>query len=302
MKNNKLQAIKEHLSDLDFDIKAETFASETIATSNIEFRYSDYFKRRYSPDIYSINEDENLKEKIIVNLTRRSFYNIFPERFFHKTAGSTPFVNEMVDGYKTRKIEEENSRAFFRPLEQEFFLHKVGVEKEEESSFESLGSADLVTFLSNLWNINPNFPKEISAKILKTMPFMNKIAGNLPLIKQVLETIVQEKLIITKKFATIENKNPVNEPLQLGINLATAASGKTFLPKYIFTIDTIKNPEKIHDYLPNGKIVSVIHFFLDHTLPFECDFEIDFTLKKKQQHFTLSDSLYSGRLGISSTI
>ncbi|QXP52967.1 hypothetical protein [Cellulophaga sp. HaHa_2_1] len=302
MENNILQEIRDHFDGLDFDIKAETFAAGIKEFSDVSYSYSDYFKRRYSPDVSGIREDDVYKENIVVHLSRRGFYNIFPERFFHKTVGSTGFVNDMVNAYKNRKVEQEKAQKFFNPLEEEFFLHRVEVEREEDRIFESLGNSELVYFLSDLWEINSNIPHVMAGKILKAIPFMHKIAGNLTLIQQVLETIIEENLTITKTYTTIPNTHEHNDTLQLGVNLATATTGASYLPKYTFTINNIKNPEKIHDYLPKGQISLVMQYFLDHTMPFESDFEIDFTLPQKKQNFTLSDAIFAGRLGISSTI
>ncbi len=297
------QQLKKEVLDLGFDIKAETFAAYLKDETPLSFAFSDYFKRRFSHDITDISEIETSYKKLQVHLSRRSFYDIFPERFFHSTYSSTPYVETMVDDYKNRKIEEQHARAFFEPLEEEFFLHKVAAEEEENCIFKSLGSPELVNFLTNLWNIDPKFPKVMATKILKTIPFMYKIAGDLPLLTRILETIIQEDIKVTKDFATIDtNGIKDNTPLQLGVNLATASSGKTFLPKYTFTIDQVKQPEEIAHYLPQGSIAAVVHFFLKHTLPFECDFEVNFTLAKKKQEFVMSEAVYAGRLGISSTI
>ena len=157
--------------------------------------------------------------------------------------------------------------------------------------------------MSDLWNINENLPQEMATKILKTMPFMYKIAGNLPLLTRILETIIEEDIKVHKEFSSIAENNTETMPWQLGVNLATTAEkAKTFLPKYIFTVNNIKFPEKIENYLPGGSITAVIRFFLKHTLPFEFDYEINFTLPKQKQKFTMNNENYSARLGVSATI
>ena len=293
--------IRQELFDLDFDLKAETFISYLNEETELDIVLSDFFKRRFSKDITSIQESLDKKNTLEVKLSRRSFYNIFPERFFHRTYSSTPYVETMVTDYNGRKIEEENARKFFSPLETEFFLQRVAIESAEDLTFKSLGSPELVDFLLNLWQIDSRIPGSIAAKILKTMPFMYKIAGNLPLLKIVLENIIEEQLIIEKDYATIAAKTK-QEPWQLGINMATEGKPVTFLPKYIFIINNIRRPDKIVDYMPNGKINTLIQFFLEHTLPYEADFEIKFTLAEKKRKFVISEDVYSGRLGVSATI
>ncbi|WP_394749140.1 hypothetical protein [Spongiimicrobium salis] len=303
MANASGKNIKDQVLDLGFDIKAETFASYLEGKTPLKFAFSDYFKRRFSHDIVNILEDLDSPTLHHISLSRRSLYDIFPERFFHAIYSSTHDVNTMVNDYKNRKQEEQHSRKFFSPLEEEFFLQKVTVENEENDIFKSLGSSELINFLTNLWNIDPKFPKIMAAKILKTMPFMHKIAGNLPLLTRILETIIQENITVSKRFSTLNTTDHKNKTeLRLGVNLATSGSGETYLPHYIFTIKDIKQPKNIEDYLPNGRIRSVVLFFLEHTLPFEASYEVDFTLAKKKQQFVMSEDVYASRLGISATI
>lgn len=303
MKENSLEpSIEQQVFNLDFDLKAETFTAHLLEDNvALDINLSDYFKRRFSKDITQIGEDKEDGEKLELHLSRRSFYNIFPERFFHTSYSSTPFVETMLADYKNRKLEEELARKFFKPLEAEFFMQRVAIEKDEDKTFQSLGSPDLVEFLADLWNIDADIPKKMAAKILKTMPFMYKIAGNLPLLQRILQNIIEEKVAVEQGFVSIDYPSE-DAPWQLGVNMATAGQPKTFLPKYTFTIKDIERPEAIEDYLPNGRITSVVKFFLEHTLPFESDFEINFTVAEPKTKFVLSEKVYEGRLGISATI
>ena len=293
--------IRQEVFDLAFDLKAETFISYLEHETELDISITDFFKRRFSKDITQINENLEKDGVLDVHLSRRGFYNIFPERFFHSTYSSTPHVETMVADYNGRKIEEENAKKFFKPLETEFFLQRVDIETAEDRTFRSLGSPELVRFLMDLWKINKKIPKRMAAKILKTMPFMYKIAGNLPLLKLILENIIEEQLIIEHDFATIGLETE-KESWQLGVNMATAGKPQTFLPKYIFTIDMISRPDEIVDYLPQGKIIAVVNFFLEHTLPYESEFEVHFTLPKPKRKFVMSEAAYAGRLGVSATI
>ena len=293
--------IRQEVHALDFDLKAETFIAYLEEDTELDIVLSDFFKRRFSKDITDIKEHLTKDEVLAVNLSRRNFYNILPERFFHKTYSSTPFIQTMIADYKGRKIEEENTKKFFKPLETEFFLHRVAIETAEDRTFRSLGSPELVDFLMNLWQIDKNIPQRMAAKILKTMPFMYKIAGNMPLLKLILENIIEEQLIIDSDYASI-SQNTTQESWQLGVNMATSGKRQTFLSKYIFTIDKVSRPDAIGDYLPKGKINAVMNFFLEHTMPFENDYEIRFTLPTNKRKFVMSEAIYAARLGVSATI
>ena len=301
MKSSPEKNIRQEVFDLDFDLKAETFISYLEEDTQIDISLNDFFKRRFSKDITSIKESKEKDDVLEINLSRRGFYNIFPERFFHSTYISTPFVNTMVADYKGRRIEEEHARKFFKPLETEFFLQRVDIENAEDLTFKSLGSPELAGFLLGLWNIDEKIPKRMAAKILKTMPFMYKIAGNLPLIQMILESIIEEQVSIEHDFASIGLQTD-SAPWQLGVNMAIAAQPKTYLPKYIFTVTNISKPEQIEDFLPNGKITAVVNFFLEHTMPLESEFEVKFTLASQNRKFLISEEVYAGRLGISATI
>ncbi|HEA21172.1 hypothetical protein LCGC14_1560960 [marine sediment metagenome] len=300
--HNSKTSIQQQVFNLDFDLKAETFIAGLLETNvAVDINLTDYFKRRFSNDISKIAENSEENGILEIHLSRRSFYNIFPERLFHTQNSTTALVHQMVDDYKNRKLEEEQVRKFFKPLEVEFFLHRVAIEQAENQSIQSLGTNELSELLSEFWNIDTHIPKEMAAKILKTMPLMYKIAGNLSLLQSILETIIAERVVVTEEFASIEYHIEVHD-WQLGVNLATAGCSVTFLPKYIFTITDIKRPETLKDYLPNGKIISFVEFYLEHTLPFEADFEINFTMERAKTDFVLSKTIYEGRLGISATI
>ena len=301
MRDSPNKNIRQEVFNLDFDLKAETLIAYLEEETQLDISLTDFFKRRFSKDITQIDTSKYNEDVLEVNLSRRGFYNILPERFFHSTYISTPHMNTMVADYNGRKIEEENALKFFKPLETEFFLQRVAIESTEDETLRALGSPELVDFLLNLWTIDERIPKRMAAKILKTMPFMYKIAGNIPLLKLILENIIEEEVTFEQDFAP-SGQQTVNEPWQLGVNMATAGKPKTFLPKYIFTMTNISKPEHIVDYLPNGKITAVAKFFLEHTLPFESDFEIKFKLAKHKTRFFITEDAYAGRLGISATI
>ena len=303
-KNYSDKELQQNLYDLDFDLKAETFAAFLPNSIKVEYDFVDYFDRRLRNDITGIKEDVNAPvEAYKVNLSRRSFYNIFPERFFHATYGSTPFIENMMTDYRNRKKEEEKTRKFFRPFENEFFEHRITTEKEENKIFQSLSGNELVAFLADIWKIDRSFPKKMAAKVLKSIPFMHKISGDIPMIQEVLQTIIGEEIVLTKEALVLEESVLIDtSPKYLGVNFATSMNKNTYLPKYIFTVNRISHPNNIENYLSNGNITEIMIFFLNYTLPFEADFEVNFTLAENKQPFVITDEVYTGRLGISTTI
>lgn len=297
---------KSELHNTDFDIKAEVFISALALSEEEEVKYnilfSDFFKRRFSNDIVDIEEDPNRNNYLNVSLSRPGFYDYFPESFFHKATKVQHDATNMAQNYKARKQEETRTRKFFTPLENEFFNFNLFIDQEEVSILESVNNIGLADVLKGLWDIDQTFDSYMATKLLKAMPFLNRISGKVNLCVELLKAIIDDQDIeVTHTPLQIKDNLGVKDYI-LGESFATYYNKNTFLKKYIITVKNIKNPELIEHYLPNGKIYKVIEFFLDYTIPLEADYEIDFTIADKLTCFELNDKIYGSRLNITTTL
>ncbi len=294
--------LKQEFNNLDFDIKAEAFFVNFIKDFNVQFSFNNYFERGYGKEINDIKTNKyGIGNTHYASLTKLGFYDVFPENIFHIQNNTASSV-EMVHQYKVRKKEEVLARNFFQPLENELFQYLLENEQQEAEIIGNLGGDEFLKLLHKIWNIDPNLPPEIMAKVLKFIPFIHKISGNIEAITYLLKHIFNEN--ITLKVTPLyikDNHNNYNE-LKLGDNFALKASDITFLKKYIFTFNNIKKLNSITDYFENGKIYKIIALFLKFTLPFESDFEIKFTISQKKQLFVLDDKPYTGRMNISTRL
>jgi len=304
MKQKKIldSELKEELNHLDFDIKAETFFTNFLEDYNIHFKFQDFFERGYSRDIKDIKKNDGVVSKThYAYLTKMGFYDIFPEIIFHNS-NSAVYTQEMVNNYKERKKQEAYAKDFFQPLENELFQYLLDVEKQEKEITSDLGEREFLVLLHKIWDIDKTLPYETMAKVFKFIPFIHKISGNIGAIVYILEHIFNEKILVSEASVYIDDDKAENEELRLGDNFALKASNITYLKKYIFTIDNIKRLNNITDYFDGGKMNKIIRLFLNYTIPFENDFEINFTIAPSKQTFILNDKPYTGRMNISTKL
>jgi len=294
--------LKDELDSLDFDIKAETFFINFLKDYNIHYKFQDFFERGYNKDIKDIKASNGAMSKThFAYLTKLGFYDIFPENIFH-TSNHAGYTQEMVDHYKERKKEEAAAKDFFQPLENELFNYLLDTEKQETDITSALGDREFLILLNKLWDIDQSLPYDMMAKVFKFIPFIHKISGNIKAIAYMLEHIFNEKITITETPVFINDTSNINDELRLGDNFALKASNITYLKKYIFTINNIKKLNSITEYFDNGKINKIIALFLNFTIPFENDFEINFTIAPSKQVFILDDKPYTGRMNISTKL
>lgn len=296
------EKLKSSIEALDFDLNAEAFASLLPNGSDFHYLYDTYFKRRYDKDIIEIRESDS-QAPFEVSLSRRSLYNVLPEGFFHKPKPTGGDARQMAAAYKERKKEEKSSRKFFAPLENEFFLAKVRNAFEENELLGTIHGPQLTQYLKEIWNINPDIHEATASKIVRVLPLLHQIAGNIPAITELIETITGEKISIGQERMIIDVE-PIrlDGTLHLGVNLATQMDSRTFLTAYDVCIEEVNHPDQIELYFDGGNIKESIRYLLEHTIPLESQFEIRFTIPENKQPFVLDDTAYGSRLTISTTL
>ncbi len=295
--------LKGLLKSLNFDVKAESFFSYFSNGEKIQYKFQNFFHRGYSNDVIDIKiaEDDNLKVHYAY-LSRLNFYDIFPEIFFHNQVGSAGFKN-MVANYKRRKEEEKQARKFFQPIENELFNISLDVEKHEQDVISTLGEEEFLLILNKIWDIDRSLPVEEMAKVIKFLPFMHKISGDVNAITYILEHVFNIKINVTEEPVILKSDvYKEKTDLLLGNSFALEAPKTTFLKKYIFTLIDVRNLNNIQEYFSEGKVNKILSLFLNYTMPFESEFEIRFSIPEEEELFVLDDEPHTGRIGISTTL
>lgn len=284
MKASELEHIYEELIEVYHNLKAEVIIAElqkqtNITEANIVVHHKSAFKRSHRRDILDIATIED--EKIHINLSRNGLYDQLPEGVFH-TIDTEKKQIPFQELRKTYKKEEQDARHFFLPLENEFFLEKLKIEKEEQQLLNNFFNLN-DNFLIDFWNIDKNIPKKYVLKLVKLLPYCYKISGNLELTQLCLENIIDKKVTIKKKYKPTQNKKPKNNSLAqiLGLNFTLSNDNDKILqPVLEFEIGPIEENE-IEKYANKNGVMKLINKFFDYFLPIELEPEVKFKINLK---------------------
>jgi len=305
MNGTLLEDIHAELSSVYENLKAEVLVAEI--QENSEASITDFvisnkgtFSRAYRRDI--IDVDEVLHEdKLTLNLSRNSLYDVLPEGLFHE-----PHVNKAGDSYSNRrkvvKQEEQDARLFFAPLESEFFYQRLNLEQHERAILNDFYNLK-DDFLVNFWNLDINIPKNYMLKLIKILPHSYKITGNLELTRLCLEKILGEQVAFKRKYiekisAEIDtDKVQSNDGFQLGVNtILDGDSYAVYSPVLEVTIGPLLQ-NKVPTYLEKNGVSKFIETFYDYFLPMELETKTVITVKK-EVGFVLDETLHP-MMGIS---
>jgi len=178
METDDLKSVFDELISVYQNLRAEVIVAEVEAASEnkIDFLINNKsaFSRSYRRDVINVEVLEEL-DLLALNLSRNSIYDSLPEGLFH----SSKAAKKMSYAAKRKKYKEEESdaRAFFSPIENEFFIQRLNIEKNERTLLENFYSLK-DDFLIDFWKINKAIPKAYILKLIKILPFSFKIAGD----------------------------------------------------------------------------------------------------------------------------
>ncbi|MBW1296745.1 hypothetical protein [Aquimarina litoralis] len=308
MNNQEVQLVYEELISTYQNLKAEVFVAEILEKSSLDLTDIDIFNnstfsRSYRRDVIDIKLDtySRDKDKLQLHLSRNGLYDTLPEGFFHEPVKAKSDIS-FTELHQKQKKEEKDARAFFSPLENEFFTQRINIEKNERELINEF--ANLRTdFLLKFWNIDPNIPKDYSIKLLQLLPYVHKISGEIELTALSLEKIIDEKVTITKKHRRLEDPNNETKAQknQLGVDLVLALNETVIsYPLWEITIGPVSQ-KNIDKYIIGGATKKFISIFCDYFIPMEIDTTINVTYSNKEETFTL-DQTNSPRMGLTTMI
>jgi hypothetical protein len=315
---DKLGKIARLINERNEDIRAEVIAAnlmeEGLDAESIAVLYQGQFKRSFSPDILAaeVIKLNDYQKVVALNLSRDSFYDCLPEGLFHEFS-SSPLESgkEMAHESKGLKKQEEESRKFFRPIEQEYFHHRVLLEKEERRLLNKIGSRQYQDIFRAFWKISPGLPPGLVSGMILILPFAHRIAGDYSLTAACLSALLKEdvnyRVFTVKKIFEPEEGNKSVSTRHGGLGHCTLGgdliSGHSFhevCPAIEFNIGPLTNSE-IDDYMGSGSRVDFIRTFFSFFVPvnMECSFQV---VKPVDYHFILSVGNEATVMGYNSVI
>ncbi len=274
MNSEKLNKIIAFLLKYHRKIKTEVLIAEL--QDNAGLKNGDYtvsnqstFTRAYGGDLKTARLGVD-NDKISIELARNGLYDILPEGLFHQQAISKS-TKSYIERRKVIKEEEQSSRSFFSPIENEFFFQRLQIEQNERALLNGFGHLKN-DFLFDFWKISPEIPKTYAIRLITLLPFCHKIAGDIELTRISLEKILDEKVQIKRASELLTNdENPVETGFRLGHDTVLESEDYGIrVPSLEFNIGPILT-KNIDWYLNEFKLYEFLEVFYNYFVPMEME-------------------------------
>jgi hypothetical protein len=305
--NQYLEENYRHLTS--FDVRAELLFDALIKhgadDADIVIKNSGLFYRKYSKDILSIVADINDPDILNIAVSRDSIYDVMPESLTHNYRGNDDH-EDPVQEFKKRKREEKEARHFYNPLENELFRFRHDIEKYESHFFASMNTGGVADIIRVILGVDTIIPDLLVVKLFYAF-MKNKDSSNQGTdhICGILRSILLEEVtyktsnIKLERVYDVENQNA---DLIMGINTTLESNENIFLKKYEFNIGPLANPDNLPYYFNGQVLEAFLNTFFNLFIPFHSQFSFVISLNHEDELFSMDDTLYKSRLGISTVL
>ena len=291
------------INDIPLDLRAEVVIADIMNSgyhaTDLFIKPVGLFQRRFHKDILSteVVEFNNLQKAVFVNTSRESLYDMLPQSLFHNppvkgSKAAFKGVKDMVDEYRRRVVEEEESRKFFMIYEIEFYRQRIANAMQERNLAEAISySMDDKEILS-YWRLPELFDNRQKGILFYLFPVFHKIRGSIEYMKEVYQLILQQQINIVRSDK-MEMMEYDDSALTLGNMVLSANSilGNSY-PYYYpsFQINIGHLPKTFfYDYLPGGKCLRMIEKLNEYFVPVFCESEINIETVKNKWMLSVED-------------
>lgn len=296
---SKLNEIAWYINQLSFDLKAEqllAFFEDNINLNEIVVTLEGQLQRVWSKDVAGASVDNlpNGKDVLNVRLNRDGIYDALPEALFHDLTESNCSTGaDMARESMRIRMEEKESRLFFKPLENEIFLQKLQLAHKENQLFEQIFTEKLMGIISDFWKLDEKIPKMYMLRLVKLLPIAHLITGDKNLTRLSLEYILGEKVelkgFISDDYETIpdslHHKGKIGDCM-LGADTILGEYVNGYLSSFQFIIGPVKNPIT-SQFIITGKMETFLKCFYSYFVPVYLDADAQFVLPYEQSLFKL---------------
>lgn len=303
MRAKKLENIFDELIKVQKKVKAEVLISELQKTTDV--KEEDYiinnkstFTRAFGGDIIKAQLNDN-QDRVQIDLARNGLYDSLPEGLFHQQTISKD-TKSYIEKRKAIKEEEQASRSFFAPIENEFFFQRLQIERNERTLLNGFGHLKN-DFLFDFWNIDDTIPKNYTARLISLLPYCHKIVGDLELTRLSLEKILDESVQIKRTNELLFN-NEEEQTVGVHLGVDTVLESENYgiwIPRLEFTIGPILT-KNLEWYLNEFKVYEFLEIFYGYFVPMEMEVKTKL-LVDKDSEFLLGEANNS-ILGFSSQL
>jgi hypothetical protein len=252
------------------------------------------FHREYSKDIVDVKMNEDSRKRAIMqlHLSRSGVYDQLPEGLFYQPRQSGAGVyaaTDMAADHRVNKQKEEEIRRFFLPFENDFFWQRLQLETEESRLLEGLRSGILNDYFMQFWNIPVSIPKPFIVPLIVLLPYAHHIAGDLPLMAESLQYLLQEPV---RMQAADTGITLCNEPMpalgeqQLGIDMLCGSVFTEDCPAMECLIGPLQRSQ-VAEYVQGGGRHVLVETFLRFFVPAGVDVQLTIELPEHKKNMIL---------------
>ncbi|WP_205509738.1 hypothetical protein [Longitalea arenae] len=296
-----IETFLKELSAFLYDIKAEALVNQALQhdvhPEDFVVLPDGKFYREYRSDLYAMNmiDDTRLRQLLQLRLSRSGIYDLVPEGLFHQpfnNARSNSSATEMAAQSRIDRKKEMAARKFFQPIENSFFQQRVMIERQEEHLLAGMNNGLLNDYFFTFWEFPENLNRSSAMLLVLLLPYAHAIAGDLPLMQQCLEILLQEKVTITPvpPAECIAPGNAFRLGMgELGNDLVCGQRFSEDYPCLQYNIGPLANARPV-DYCPGGDNDILLQVFNNYFAPAEADIIINVEVDRSRALVALNEA------------
>lgn len=296
MHKDELEHIYDELKTLYLDIRAEVLITEILENSALDI--SDFtispkstFKRTYRRDVigYQYGASRSDDHTITFNTSRSGIYDTLPEGVFHNPADQELKGLSYHKKREREKKDERDARSFFQPIENEFYVQQVGIEKKERELYDRFASIKN-NFLLDFWQLDNGLPHSFLIRLIKLLPHAHAVLGNLEATAQCLEKIIGVKVRLDAGWSDKVRFRESKKAEILGVDFVlTAQETAVLCPTVTVHIGPV-NPDEAGQYVEGSPLMQFLELFYGYFLPMEMEVASQVEINRENVTFVLKDT------------
>jgi hypothetical protein len=268
------------------DVKAETLANQALQHNvhpdDFVVLPDGRFYREYRTDLYAIDriDDSWLHQLLQLRLSRSGLYDLVPEGLFHQPYNGEKPNNSAADLAALSRLDRKKeiaARKFFQPVENSFFRQRVMIEQEEENLLAGMDSGLLNDYFFSFWEFPEGLNRSSAMLLVLLLPYAHAITGDLDLMQDCLEILLQEKVTIAlvPPGDCVAPGNDSNMGMgELGNDMVCGQTFSEDYPCLEYTIGPLQHSKPV-DYCTGGDNDLLLQVFNSYFAPAEADITIN---------------------------
>ncbi len=309
----RLEKIALDLNGVPADIRAEVLLAQCMESNLLQKQFTvqadGFFYRSHVHDLYNtkFNDQSGYQNFLAVHLSRPGLYDALPEGLFFQAGQSNKRIKdagEMAEECRINKKKENEIRKFFAPFENEFFLQSLKNETVETNLLQGLRSGWLKEYFIDFWKLPHDIPATAALILVMFLPYVHRIAGDIPATAGVLQKIINEPVNIDLIYASNTDASTAYNILGNFTLGGQLTCGESFIEQYPVAAVTIGplQKTKAYQYVGGGNYLALLQTFYNYFIPANAEVTTTVLLKTNAEKLILNQQEDAPLLGISSVI